>query len=168
VSISGTKYEDVNGNGVKDTGENGLQGWTIYLDLNGNGALDTGEPSQVTDASGNYSFTNLTPGTYKVREVAQSGWLQTSTNPADVNLVSGTNVSNVNFGNFRLISISGLKFNDVNGNGVKDAGDNGLQSWTIFFDANSNGTLDSGETNVVTDVNGNYTFSNVGRERTSS
>jgi len=30
-----------------------------------------------------------------------------------------------------------MKFNDVNGNGVKDAGDNGLQGWTIFLDANN-------------------------------
>jgi hypothetical protein len=29
-------------------------------------------------------------------------------------------ISNVNFGNFQLISIGGLKFNDVNGNGVHD------------------------------------------------
>jgi hypothetical protein len=29
-------------------------------------------------------------------------------------------ISNVNFENFQLISIGGLKFNDVNGNGVQD------------------------------------------------
>ena len=29
-------------------------------------------------------------------------------------------ISNVNFGNFQLISIGSLKFNDVNGNGVQD------------------------------------------------
>jgi hypothetical protein len=30
-SISGQKFEDLNGNGTKDTGEPGLQGWTITL-----------------------------------------------------------------------------------------------------------------------------------------
>src|SRR4051794_38459051 len=34
-SVSGTKYEDINANGVRDTGELGLAGWTIRLLYNG-------------------------------------------------------------------------------------------------------------------------------------
>ncbi|AFZ20509.1 DVUA0089 family protein [Allocoleopsis franciscana] len=76
--IQGTKWNDLNGNGVQDTGEAGLAGWTIYLDQNNNGTLDTGETSTTTDANGNYSFTGLAAGTYTVAEVMQSGWQQTS------------------------------------------------------------------------------------------
>lgn len=76
--IQGTKWNDLNGNGVQDTGEAGLGGWTIYLDQNNNGTLDTGETSTTTDANGNYSFTGLAAGTYTVAEVMQSGWQQTS------------------------------------------------------------------------------------------
>jgi hypothetical protein len=76
--IQGTKWNDLNGNGVKDTGEAGLAGWTIYLDQNNNGTLDTGETSTLTDANGNYSFTGLAAGTFTVAEVMQSGWQQTS------------------------------------------------------------------------------------------
>jgi len=35
------------------------------------------EPSTVTDESGHYEFTGLTPGTYRVAEVAQPEWQQT-------------------------------------------------------------------------------------------
>src|SRR5262245_31508291 len=42
-TISGTKFEDVNGNARRDDGEQGLQDWVIYLDANGNNTLDDGE-----------------------------------------------------------------------------------------------------------------------------
>jgi hypothetical protein len=76
--IQGTKWNDLNGNGVKDAGEPGLAGWTIYIDQNNNGKLDSGEKSTTTDANGNYSFTNLEPGTYTLAEVQRPGWQQTS------------------------------------------------------------------------------------------
>ncbi|GAB4181579.1 MAG: hypothetical protein Fur006_16750 [Coleofasciculaceae cyanobacterium] len=77
-NLQGTKWNDLNGNGVQDAGEPGLAGWTIYLDQNNNGQLDTGETSTLTDDNGNYSFTDLTPGTYTVAEVMKPGWQQTS------------------------------------------------------------------------------------------
>jgi len=40
ASISGTVFNDLNGNGSIDGGESGLAGWTIYADLNGNSAFD--------------------------------------------------------------------------------------------------------------------------------
>ena len=78
AEIHGTKWNDLNGNGVWDAGEPALAGWTIYLDTNHNGQLDAGEPSTVTDAQGNYAFTNLIPGQYTVAEVVQPGWRATS------------------------------------------------------------------------------------------
>ena len=121
----------------------------------------------MTDASGNYSFTNLGPGTYKVREVLPAGGLQTTGNPADITAVSGTNVngtinSGLNFGIFQKISISGQVYNDLNGNGVREPGDNGLPGRTIFLDTNGNGALDNGEPSNVTDGQGSYSFTNLG------
>jgi hypothetical protein len=43
--------------------EPGLPGWTIYIDDNGNNRRDLGERFTTTDDCGNYSFTNLAPGT---------------------------------------------------------------------------------------------------------
>ena len=77
AEISGTKWHDLNGDGVRDAEEPGLEGWTIYLDANDNGELDDDETSTETDAEGNYSFTGLAAGTYTVAEVIQEGWQQT-------------------------------------------------------------------------------------------
>jgi len=76
-TINGRKVHDLNGSSSIDAGEPGLAGWTIFLDANGNGTLDGGERSTVTDANGNYTFNNLLPGLYSVREVLQVGWQQT-------------------------------------------------------------------------------------------
>ncbi len=73
ASISGMKYNDINRNGKKNTNEPGLQGWVIKL-MSGNTVIAT----TITDASGNYSFQNVAPGTYKVRETHQKGWKRTS------------------------------------------------------------------------------------------
>jgi ELWxxDGT repeat protein len=78
-AIYGNKFNDLNLDGVKNNGEPGIEGWTIYLDANGNGQLDSGERSTLTDANGDYRFTDLTPFTnYTVAEMADAAWVQTS------------------------------------------------------------------------------------------
>ncbi len=84
--IHGSKWNDLDGDGTWDTGEPVLAGWEIYLDANENEQWDTGEPITTTAADGTYSFTDLTPGTYTVREVSQTDWEQTS--PGDVETVN--------------------------------------------------------------------------------
>src|SRR5205085_4472198 len=91
ATISGRKFHDIqitdnNGNvtrsynGIQDAGEEGLAGWTMYLDLNQNSQLDDGEPTAITDANGNYTFTQIVPGaSYTVAEVNQPGWTRTYT-----------------------------------------------------------------------------------------
>ncbi|MFK7821021.1 MAG: DNRLRE domain-containing protein [Planctomycetaceae bacterium] len=85
--IEGRKWFDRDVDGVKDHGEEWLDGWTIELY-----DVETGEliETQVTDSIdenesgaidpqsevGLYSF-EVSPGTYEVREVLQPGWSQT-------------------------------------------------------------------------------------------
>ncbi|MEZ6035564.1 MAG: FG-GAP-like repeat-containing protein, partial [Planctomycetaceae bacterium] len=78
-SISGIKFNDLDGDGIKDAGEPVLPGWTIFLDADEDHVLDAGEVSTVTAADGTYSFTGLTPGNYSVAEVQQAGWTPTFT-----------------------------------------------------------------------------------------
>ncbi len=79
--IHGTKWHDLNGNGIHDSGEPGIPDVVIFLDGNNNGLLDTGEISTLTDANGDYTFVNLpTPHTYTVAEVITSTWSQSYPN----------------------------------------------------------------------------------------
>ncbi len=76
-TIRGTKFNDLDGDGIQDTGEPGLGDWVVYLDQNQNDQLDSNEVSTLTDSNGDYEFTGLDSGTYFVAEVQQSGWIQT-------------------------------------------------------------------------------------------
>src|SRR5215216_6410919 len=72
-TIGGSKYHDVDGDGATPPdGEPKLAGWKLYLDLNNNNQLDAGEPTTLTDANGNYVFTNLSDATYTIREAPDS------------------------------------------------------------------------------------------------
>jgi len=161
-TIAGTKFNDINSNGRQDPGEQPLANWQIYLDLNRNNRLDGGEPSTLTNLQGNYAFVNIPADTYLVREVQQPGFIQTTPDPGPINVTSNANINNVNFGNvFFVGSISGLKYNDLNANSIRDATDPPLANWQIYLDLNGNNRLDPGEPNTITNPEGNYTFGNV-------
>ncbi|MBI5215324.1 MAG: hypothetical protein HY960_06185, partial [Ignavibacteriae bacterium] len=151
--ITGTKFEDVNGNSSREEDEPGLAGWTIHLV--GPTMLDT-----VTDEKGNYSFSNLLPGSYIISEEPQTGWTQTFPNAPNVyNLVVelGTVHNFKDFGNFKNISISGMKFEDEDGDGVQDALESGLPGWTVTLEKNG-----SPFTSGTTGADGSYSFNDLG------
>ena len=164
-SIAGVVYNDANGNTVRDAGEAGISGRTVYIDTNNNVILDAGEKSTTTDASGNYLLSGLVSGTYKVREVVPSGWSQTFPTLGygiSVTLATGQNSINNNFGVKQTTtsggSISGTIFNDPNGNGIKDAVENGISGRTVYIDTNGDSILDNGEKSSVTNSSGAYTI----------
>ena len=68
-AIYGTKFVDLDGDGVRDPGENGVEATTIFLDQNDNGVLDPGEPRTFTDANGDYAFRDLTTSRFTVAEI---------------------------------------------------------------------------------------------------
>ncbi|MEG5116339.1 DUF4347 domain-containing protein, partial [Microcoleus sp. A2-C5] len=169
-SITGIKFNDLDGNGTQAAGELGVPGVTIFLDTNNDGILSAGETSVTTGTSpnGNFAFPNLPAGTYNVREVVPPGSSPTSPNPATVTIAAGqTNPATVNFGNqtipATLSSISGIKFNDIDGNGTQAAGELGVPGVTIFLDTNNDGILSAGETSVTTGTspNGSFIFPNL-------
>ncbi|WP_287278347.1 MULTISPECIES: collagen binding domain-containing protein [unclassified Okeania] len=156
--MSGTKFNDTNNNGIFDPGELGLADITLYLDLNQNGFLDEGEPPTITDINGEYSFQDLPPNIYILREVSPPGFASTTPDPI-INVTSGSNITNVNIGNVNNRGeISGTKFNDTNTNGIFDPGENGLANINLYLDLNQNGFLDDGEPPTITDINGEYSF----------
>ncbi len=138
-SIGDLVWDDLNGNGVFDSGEPGIPSVTVFIDLNNNGTLDTGEPAATTDATGNYTIPSLAPGTYRVRvdfSTLPPGYVPTTTHPLTVNLGPNDNRTDVDFG-FRLdpqnAQLGGLVFSDVFGNGVFDGPDTGLTGINILL-----------------------------------
>ncbi len=139
-SISGNVFNDTNSNGVKDASENGIADWTLYLDANNNGTKDAGEASAATDAFGNYAFGNLSAGTQRVRQVLTSGYRKTlpgsGTPGYEVTVGSGA-ITGKNFGDTQKILIAGRAFNDVNSDGVQNAGEAALAGVTVQIIANN-------------------------------
>ena len=175
-TIGGQKFNDLAGDGVKDAGDPGVEGFQIHIfDKATSGA--TLHQDTLTDASGNYSF-SVPPGEYIVCEQggpapaspqqtfpasdASGGACATHAGIAgsrgyDIVLTSNQTVTGQDFGNFFGGTISGHKFSDLNGNGTQDAGDPPVAGLQIhLFDKATGGSAVHLET--LTDASGNYTF----------
>ena len=149
----------------QNTGEAGLANWKLWLDLNKNGIEDANEPTATTSTSGAYTFSNIVPGSYEVREVLQVGFARTlPASYATANVAPGASIASANFGDKKLMTtgtLTGKVFSDATGNGVFGTGDTGLAGWTVYLDTNNNGALNPGESNTLTSSSGAYTFANL-------
>ncbi len=70
-----TKYQDNDGDGVRDEDESTLEGWNMHL--------SQGEPfsdNQTTDVLGNATFNNVPTGSYTLSEPERDGWTLTNIN----------------------------------------------------------------------------------------
>lgn len=75
--IRGTKWNDINQDGIRDLDEPGLEGWVIFIDDNRNRRREPDERFVITDENGDYVFENMRPGTYTISERPKPGWEQT-------------------------------------------------------------------------------------------
>lgn len=175
ASICGFVYHDVNQNGQRDEGEEGIAGVEMMLT-----SLSTGMasiPSHVFTASdGSYCFEGLAPGEYQVVQAVQpSGFVDgmdlagavsgvpsgEAINPGDqiigVKLVSGSSGLEYNFGEFKYSSISGWVYHDLMNNGVREIGDPAIDGVELqLFDGQ--GALVA---TTKTDSTGQYQFGNL-------
>jgi len=129
-TISGYAFEDLDGNGTWDTpAEPPLDGWTIFVDgPNGSDASMTGAGSWPP---GYYQFVNLTPGSYQISEILQTGWSPTISPPSPVIIVAGAVSQENNFGNFNGPTVRGTVFRDYDGDSVRDPGEPVLPGWQV-------------------------------------
>jgi len=169
---------DSNKNGVQDAGEAGVAGVkVILLDAAGNAV---GSPL-VTDANGNYLFTNLKPGTYSVQfdktslpagytfTTPAQGGDSTRDSDADaidgrtaqVSLSSGDSVRDLDAGIVAVkappvpqATLGDRVWHDSNMNGIQDAGEAGLGGVTVKLKNAAGNVIAS----TVTDASGNYNF----------
>jgi protocatechuate 3,4-dioxygenase beta subunit len=164
ASLAGTLFEDVDGDGGSQAaGDSGLAGWQVYLDANANDSFDIGEPQTLTGAGGSYAFTGLVPGAYVARVTAASAsWY--CTRPAiaaaacerAVSLTSGQSTTGQTFGVARTATVSGTKFNDIAGNGIKDGSDGALAGFEFWIDYDNDSAVDAGEPSATSDAAGNW------------
>jgi len=151
-SVAGTVFNDLNGNGVQDPGENGLGGVTVGLYSTGGVLL----ASTTTAGDGTYIFPAVGPGSFSVRETDPSGWSSTTPNNVPVTVPSG-GIGHADFGDQLIGSVSGVVFNDINGNGVQDPSENGIGGVTVGL-YTSGGALVS---TTTTAADGSYLFTGV-------
>jgi hypothetical protein len=98
VLISGTVFNDANSDKTQESTEKGLSGWRVFIDTNNDGKWEASEASVLTDANGNWAFTNLPAGSFAVRIVQQTGFTRTTTLPAKFTLASGGTKTKILFG----------------------------------------------------------------------
>jgi protocatechuate 3,4-dioxygenase beta subunit len=169
-SLSGFVYVDQNDNGVKDPGESGISGITVTLTGTDNQGHAV-NPTQTTAADGSYSFANLVPGTYSLSESGADSYLDGKDAAgsqggtvgqdaiANINLSSGVNGVNNNFGELQQASVSGFVYFDINNDGVK-GNEPGIAGSTVTL----SGVDDRGATvslTTATTGNGAYSFNNL-------
>ncbi len=162
--IQGMVWNDLNGDGLVDDGEPGLEGVTV--NLGGDATATT-----TTMADGTYAFNELSMGSYEVVSVGPEGWVLTTASPIQVILESDDAVfREASFGWMEEIvvelgTISGIVFNDLNNNQVQDDGEPGLEGIMVGLqgDAIASTTTDADGAYMFTDLNvGDYTVKSFG------
>jgi subtilisin family serine protease len=101
--LSGSVFNDLNANGIQNTGEAGLAGWQVWIDTNSDGRIQRHEPRAYTDSDGNFVFSNLPPGTWLLRISLQSGYSRTTSKALSVSLASGSVNRGIVFGQKQII-----------------------------------------------------------------
>ena len=167
-------WKDSNFNGIQDEGEPGVEGVFVEL-LNEGGDVIADD---TTDANGNYLFTDLEPGNYRVRFTAPDGMGFTIQNAggddqvdsdADpitgetplINLSEGESDLSVDAGVVPLPGmISGYVFKDKNENMEFDEGDYGIKGVKIRVWGTDDWGREIDEV-VWTDKDGFYKFNDV-------
>lgn len=167
AAIGDFVWHDLNRNGVQDAGEPGLFGVQVQA-LQGSTVVATA----FTNAAGAYSLPNLCPGTYTVSydpATVPTGFLPTITGAGTTDTDSNPNASTVTLTDYNSTDltidfgfqvpcagiIGDFVWNDLNRNGVQDAGEPGLAGVEVrlYMDGQS-----SPAQVVITNANGYYQF----------
>ncbi len=126
-NIYGKVYHDIDSDGIPDQDETGIPRVEIRL---------TGQSRSVlTDNFGMFYFP-LPAGTYSLTEVDPPGYTSTTANMVSVTLAAGQ-TSIINFGDRSTTptgKIKGTVYEDADADGIKDAGETGLNGVLVSLD----------------------------------
>jgi len=164
------KFEEAGGNAVLDATGHGNTGTITSTTTAAQrvGRLNV----SVVEPDGDSVSLKAESDTPQVSVVLQGGALEISAaagfqGTASITLTAEDGTPGDPLGGVGLVSfdftvganaIYGTKYFDANENGVRDAGEPGLDGVELFLDANTNGTRDAGERVTYTDANGDYAF----------
>ncbi|MBC2115241.1 SdrD B-like domain-containing protein [Listeria booriae] len=164
-SISDAMFEDLNGNGQKDSNEAGISGIKITL-FNDQGV----EVATTTSAAdGSYNFDNVDEGTYYMHvdtatfpdnyKLFTTQGFGSDGNSSYFHVAAGETVSGYHLGFYKKAggTISSTVFNDLNINGKQDEGEAGLSGAKVVLYNVSGEKI--AETTTAAD--GSYTFANI-------
>jgi hypothetical protein len=177
-SLGDRVWFDANADGVQDVGESGLSGVEVLLRGDGAdgifGTADDFVQAQLTDANGNYLFTNLPGDTYRVTvnpTTLSPGLIATFDldggldGVTTVILPDGNDRVDVDFGYTGLGSLGDRVWLDTDADGVQDAAETGLVSVTVQLRGSGRdglfGTADDLTLLTTTGLNGFYLFDNL-------
>lgn len=140
------KFEDLNGNGVRDQGEPTVPSWAFRL------VNPQGNQSQATTgADGTVALTAVPAGTWQVQEVLAAPWRAIAPASGQASVVVPANGEGVvTMGNYRPAPLTGTVWIDVNGNGVQDGGEVGSPNTPLTL----TGTTGQGATVSLTATSG--------------
>ena len=146
--ISGNVFADQNSNGIKDPDDTLLTNIKIKI-------AGPMTDSTYSDSEGNYLFDSLAIGEYILTLEIPQGWKSTTPSTYNINLLHMMDTSGFDFGIFKLATVSGLKFYDINNNGSQDGLEYGLENWVF--------TLSNGERSyrAVSQPGGIFTFTDI-------
>jgi hypothetical protein len=153
AAVTGIVFEDLNGNGQRDSGEEGLANVVLVGIEEGTGSPITA----TTEADGSYRLEAAVIN-HRIRVDESSlpfnGELTTSRLEYNLNVPPDYFAVNVNFGyqEVQPANAYGTVFDDRNGNGVQDDGEPGLSGVSVVATHDETGAV----TTLTTDANGDY------------
>ena len=164
ATIGDYVWNDVNGDGVQDGSESGIEGVTVEL-RNDQGTVVA---TAVTDVNGGYLFEHVVPGAYTVTVDPSSlpAGLTVPTfdldglgtpNEASVTVAEGDERLDVDFGYQTTASIGDRVWLDTNGDGVQDGDETGIEGVTVEL-RNDQGTVIA---TATTGTGGEYLFADL-------
>ena len=171
ASIGDFVWNDLNNNGIQDSGEPGIANIQVKLFTCANVLV----ASTTTNSSGAYAFTNLPASSYYVQFTTPSGYVFSNKNigtntgkDSDADPLTGkTNCFTITMGQINTTidagmsvkntigtaSIGDFVWNDINKNGIQNSGEAGIANVTVTL------TLPGGSTRTTTtNSTGYYVF----------
>jgi len=179
TSVGDLIFEDLDGDGVQDPNEPGLADVVIRLR---DADDDTLIRATTSGGSGAYRFGNLVPDNYYLELVLPAGFAVSPQNQgsddeldsdfdpttlltAEFTVAYGEELTDVDGGLYEQVTVRGRVFNDADGDGVRETGDDDLSADATvrLYSTGADGATGGGDDvlEATASTSGTYSFGNV-------